>query len=134
MSQKTIFSKPIIYLGLGRNKHYDVTSDNTNAPIQLFPYGLFLRFSQDAENIERLIYNFFDTSTQKSLSPYQRKILLSSQLFDKDCYINCYFKTPTIIYSFLEKFNQTYIFKESGSDIIIHKALLIARMQALMQE
>lgn len=132
MSQKTISSKPIIYLGIGKNKYYGIASDNSNAPIQFFPYGLFLRFSQDIEKTQGLIYDFFD-NTQQSLPLNQREILLESQYFEVDCYIDCYFKTPTLIFSFLVKFNQAFVFKESSSNIIINKEILTARMNALME-
>jgi len=132
MSQKTIPSKPIIYLGIGRNKYYDVTSDKSNMPIEFFPNGLFLRFSQNTDEIHRLFYAFFETNAQKSIPAHQRMVLLNSQYFDKDCYIACYFKTPAIIYSFLEKFTPVYTFKESGSNIIINKDMLTARIQSLM--
>ncbi len=132
MSAKTISSKPIVYLGIGRNKYYDVTSSNSNAPIEFFPYGLFLRFSQNSEKTHGLIYDFFETSAQKSILPYQRKVLLNSQYFSMDCYIDCYFKTPPIIFSFLAKFNQAYIFKESGSNIIITQEILADRIKSLL--
>lgn len=134
MSKKTISSKLIIYLGIGRNKYYGVTSDNANSPIEFFPYGFFLRFSQDIEKTQGLIYDFFDTPAQNSLPPNQREVLLNSQYFGIDCYIDCYFKTPSIIFAFLEKFNQLYVFKESGTNIIITKEILTARMQSLIQD
>lgn len=131
MSEKTVSSKQLLYIGIGKNKYYTVTPTTSNLPIEFFPYGLFLRFSQDKNSIQELVYDFFETPTQKSLLPKQRDILLDSQYFGINCYIDCYFKSPPIILSFLEKFNQLFIFKESGSNMLLDLEALTARLQSL---
>lgn len=128
---ETIPTAKIIYIGIGRNKYYQRVPSASPLPLEVFQHGLFLRFSQEATNLPSAIYHFFDHSYQKTLSIKERETYLQSQIFGADNYIDCYFKNNRVIISFLENFNQTYIFKESHSDKNIDIEQLILEVESL---
>lgn len=128
---RKIRSTASIYIGIGRNKFYHPTTASSTTPLEYFPNGIFLRFEENEENIYATITNFFANYQQECLPAAEREILLKCEQFGEDCYVECYFKNPSIIVAFLEKFEGKYTFIEKNSNRTIAVNQLIEMVESL---